>query len=129
MNMHILPKPIHEHAWTLSVKYSPVLLCREALLWEISPGFFLLAASNNKSLLFPFFGWIVSIGSTPKKRQTQFSGNISRRTRVPTNSHSLHLSLRNTASSGMNQVPRGCSKVLKCKTPLTVSLAFPCLQA
>ena len=29
----------------------------------------------------------------------------------------------------MNQVPRGCSKVLKCKTPLTVSLAFPCLQA
>ena len=47
------------------------------LLWERSPVFSLLASSNNKSFLLLSYGLVVSIGSSPTRRQTQFSGNNS----------------------------------------------------
>lgn len=54
-------------------------------------------------------------------------GHISRRTRVPTLTPCTPF--RDTASVETNQVPKGCAKVLKCKTPLTMFITLPCLQA
>ena len=56
------------------LKTSPVLQFWETVLWERSPGFSLLAASN-KSFLLSLFDFVASFGSTPTKRQTQFFGN------------------------------------------------------
>ena len=55
------------------------MLFGETLLWEDTAlgkilMFFLLAA-NNKHFFLTIFGWVVSFGSTPTKRRTQFSGN------------------------------------------------------
>ena len=54
----------------------PILLFKEALLWERSLVLFLLATSNNKSFFLPLFGLVGFFGLTPTKRRTQFSGNI-----------------------------------------------------
>ena len=74
LGLCLLPKPLHEYACTLSLNSYPVLLFGEILLWERSLVFSLLVASN-KSLLLLLFGLVVSFGSIPTKRRTQFSGN------------------------------------------------------
>ena len=65
-------KPLHEFAWTLSLKLPQLCCSRETLLWKGS-SMFLFAACNNKPFLPPIFGLVVSFGLTPSKRWTQFS--------------------------------------------------------
>ena len=64
MNMHV-PFPYN----------FPSFAVGDTLLWERSPAFSLLAASNNESFLLPIFGLVVSTGLTPTKRRIQFLGN------------------------------------------------------
>ena len=65
----VCSSPLPEYAGALRLK-----LFREKLLWGSSLMFSLLFTSNE-SFLLPSFGFVVSIGSTLTKRQTQFSGN------------------------------------------------------
>ena len=74
LGLCLLPRPFHDYAYTLLLKTSPILLFGETLLWETFPMFSLLAA-RNKSFLLPIFDSVVSFGSIPTKRQTQFLGN------------------------------------------------------
>ena len=80
------PQPCHGYTHTTQspnrifiyprLKTSPILLFRETLLWGKSPLFSLLASSNNKSFFLPLFASVVSFGSTPTRKQTQFLSNI-----------------------------------------------------
>ena len=60
----------------------PTLALGEILLWERSPVFSSLAASDNKYFLLAIFVLVVSIGLTPTKRRTQVSGNSRRATEL-----------------------------------------------